>query len=633
MRRWRQKRRLVRVLVIALGATIIVPAAHAGGSGSVAISAVDKSGYPQIRVTVVAPLHSARPQLTENGSAVTALQATNLGSDKSVVLAVDRSQSMHGMALADATAAAKAFVAEKAPGDRVEVLAFGHAVDKLDGFSSAPSDADSALTGLTTDSRVGTALWDTVVFGADALRKDKAPGHVIVLVTDGQELRSTATLDEAIGAAQSARAAVYTVGIDSRDFTPGPLRKLASATGGRFVEATSTTQLTAIYQSIARALARTWQLRYLTSARPGDHLRLTVIVPGSGSATSTLALGSEAGGAAASSRPSFLSASDWRSPTSALVVSAATGLLVLAALLIVLRSSGGDRLNARLAPHIGKKGSRSREARRRSGPSLLRRFFTSTETTFANIKQFRALQQLLTRADLPLLAAELLYLCVGAAVVCGLLTAVMGAPALIVLIMMAVGGVAPLAWVSMKARARMKAFDNQLPELLITIAATLKAGHSFRHGIQAVVEEGAEPSAKEFRRVLTETRLGRPMDEALGEMAERIDSKNLTFVLNAVTIQRQIGGSLAGLFEMVAETVRQRQQFARKIKGLTAMGRMSAYVLVGLPIALLLALTALNPSYMEPLWHSQTGHELLFIGVVMLALGALVLKKIVSFRG
>ena len=138
---------------------------------------------------------------------------------------------------------------------------------------------------------------------------------------------------------------------------------------------------------------------------------------------------------------------------------------------------------------------------------------------------------------------------------------------------------------SYRARKRIEGIRQPAADLLITIAASLKAGHSFRHAIQAVVDEGADPAAKEFRRVLTETRLGRPMDQALAEMGDRIGSKNLTFVLNSVTIQRQIGGSLAGLFDMVAETVRQRQQFARKIRSLTAMGRMSAYVLGGLPFA------------------------------------------------
>ena len=87
--------------------------------------------------------------------------------------------------------------------------------------------------------------------------------------------------------------------------------------------------------------------------------------------------------------------------------------------------------------------------------------------------------------------------------------------------------------------------------------------------------------------MLTETRLGRPMDDALTDMAERVGSKNLSFVVTAVTIQRQVGGSLAGIFDMVADAVRNRQQFARKIKALTAMGRTSAYVLVGLPFFML----------------------------------------------
>ena len=179
----------------------------------------------------------------------------------------------------------------------------------------------------------------------------------------------------------------------------------------------------------------------------------------------------------------------------------------------------------------------------------------------------------------------------------------------------------------------MTAIEDQLPDLLITIAASLKAGHSFRQGLQAVVDEGQPPAADEFKRVLTETSLGRPMDDALAEMSERIGSKNLYFVITAVTIQRQVGGSLAGIFDMVADAVRQRQQFARKIKGLTAMGRMSAYVLIGLPFFLAVMFTAINPQYMAPLWGTSAGHQIVGSGLVMMLIGSLLLKKIVSFKG
>jgi tight adherence protein B len=104
-------------------------------------------------------------------------------------------------------------------------------------------------------------------------------------------------------------------------------------------------------------------------------------------------------------------------------------------------------------------------------------------------------------------------------------------------------------------------------------------------------------------------------------------------VINAVTIQRQVGGALAGLFDMVADTVRQRQQFTRKVKGLTAMGRMSAYVLAGLPVFVGLVVTTLNPSYMAPLVHTATGQKLVITGFAMIGVGTLMLKKIVSFKG
>jgi tight adherence protein B len=182
-------------------------------------------------------------------------------------------------------------------------------------------------------------------------------------------------------------------------------------------------------------------------------------------------------------------------------------------------------------------------------------------------------------------------------------------------------------------RRRLADFEAQLPDLLSTMAASLKAGHSFKQGLKAAMEEGQEPASGEFRRVLTQSSLGRPMDEALKEMSDRLGSANFEFVITAVTIQRQVGGSLAQLFDMVADTVRQRQQFARKVRSLTAMGRMSAYVLVGLPIFLAGVLTLLNASYMSPLWHTGTGKALVAFGLISIGIGSLMLKKIVSFKG
>jgi tight adherence protein B len=116
-------------------------------------------------------------------------------------------------------------------------------------------------------------------------------------------------------------------------------------------------------------------------------------------------------------------------------------------------------------------------------------------------------------------------------------------------------------------------------------------------------------------------------------MAERVGSKNFEFAITAVTIQRQVGGSLATLFDMVADVVRQRQQYARKIRALTAMGRMSAYTLIGIPFFIAGMVTLLNRGYMNPLYFTGAGHMLIIMALVMMAIGSLILKKIVSFRG
>jgi tight adherence protein B len=258
--------------------------------------------------------------------------------------------------------------------------------------------------------------------------------------------------------------------------------------------------------------------------------------------------------------------------------------------------------------------------------------FRATEKTFGHWKQWVALDRMLERADVPLRTVEFVYLMAGAALIGGMAGALLAASTMLVFMTMVGGAAVPFTIIWFKGRSRLKAFENQLPDLLVTMAAGLKAGHSFRQSLQSVVDEDQPPASRALGRVLTETRLGRPMDEALAEMAQRVGSKNFEFVITAVTIQRQVGGSLAGLFDMVADTVRNRQQFAKKIKGLTAMGRASAYVLVALPMFVAAMLTVVNPEYMRPLWYTSTGRTLILVGLGMIGFGALLLRKIVNFR-
>ncbi|HVM69728.1 MAG TPA: type II secretion system F family protein [Gaiellaceae bacterium] len=610
-----------RVLALAASAALALPAA-AGAAGRFA--AVDTGSFPTVRATFVTPRPVERPPvLTENGGRVAGLEAVNLGRAKSVVLAVDRSRSMQGEALRDAAAAARAFVAAKPPQDRIALVAFGSRATTLTGFSTSTIDADGALRALAVDGRQGTALHDAVVAAAELLEEESLQARVIIVLTDGRDVSSSASMDDAIAAARAAGATVYPVAIEGPQFSPAPLRELARATGGRYAGASSSGALAGIYASIADELRRTWQLSYLTSARPGERIELAA----SGARTEVLLPGARTVASAEAPLPEEV----FRFGPA--VVPALVGLCVLLAVGLLVRVPAGEALRRRIQPHLGR-----RERKRARGP-VKERFHTAsavlraTERAFGHLRWWHALHRLLERADVPLRTVELAYVCLGSGLLLGLVLAVAAMPSLVVLAGLAGGAWLPVGVVWFKARRRLAAVENELPDVLLTLAASLKAGHSFRQGIQAVVDEGNGPTSKEFKRVLTETSLGRPMDEALSEMAERVGSENLSFVVTAVTIQRQVGGSLAGIFDMVAEAVRNRQQFARKIRSLTAMGRMSAYVLVGLPFFIAGAVTLLNGEYMDPLYHTSVGQTLIGLGLGMMLVGSLVLKKIVSFRG
>jgi VWFA-related protein len=196
---------------------------------------------------------------------------------------------MHGAALTDAVRAADGFIAAKPAPDQIAVVAVASQTKTLATFSADPSNADAALHGLGIDPHYGTVLWDAITAAADALRAEGLPGRTIILVSDGQETRSRATLTDAIKAAQAAHAAIYTVGVPDITYMPRPLQQLAAATGGRFYQALSTAELPGIYAAIGDELRRTWLLSYATAARPGDTVRLNVESSGT-DATATINL-------------------------------------------------------------------------------------------------------------------------------------------------------------------------------------------------------------------------------------------------------------------------------------------------------------------------------------------------------
>ena len=616
---------LIAGAAAALATALVMPAA---AGAEVRIQSVNADAYPRTQATIITPKPTRlAPVLSENGKPAAGAVATNLGEDKGIVLLVDNSRSMKGKSFKNAIAAARAFVRDKKRSDRVGVVSFGSNDVELTELSSTSAESMEALGGLRIDAQEGTALYDAIVTATKQFGLEGG-GRVILLVTDGKDVSSRADFPAAVRAARKANVIVYAVGIDSKQFKPGTLRSLSAKTGGSYRTATAK-NLGKVYSEVADELGRTWRLDYITAARPGETRKVTAFVPGQGTARSQFTVPASAEVKGPSGLlPSFAYGQGGLAGLAFLV-----GLLVLLAYSLVSTSTSADRLRARVQQHIVLSPKKREKKEKKERLEFLSGLFKATESALGHTRFWIKMRVLLERADLPLKTVELFYLMVVGAVGFGLLFTVVGAGRLLTLGGLVLGGLLPLGIVWFKARRRIAAFEEQLPDILISIAASLKAGHSFKQGLQAVVDEGVEPASKEFKLVLTETRLGRPLQAALADMAERIGSPNLSFIVTAVSVQTQVGGSLAGLFDMVGDTVRNRQQFARKIKALTAMGRMSAYVLIGLPFFLAGALTLMNPSYMAPLYNTSSGHMLIITSLVMMCVGSLFLKKIVSFKG
>ncbi len=195
-----------------------------------------------------------------------------------------------------------------------------------------------------------------------------------------------------------------------------------------------------------------------------------------------------------------------------------------------------------------------------------------------------------------------------------------------------VGVIAAAAYYPRRRMARRRrAISEQLPDAISLVASSLSAGNTFLRAIQQMVEDADPPLAEEFARVVQETRLGDPLVDALERMALRVGLRDLHWIVQAIRVQQSVGGKLADLLHSMADFIRAREEVRREVDVLTAEGRISAFVLSGLPIFLLLAIQITTPTYMAPMFH---GWGLVVLGgtLVSIITGAVVILRMVKIE-
>jgi tight adherence protein B len=194
------------------------------------------------------------------------------------------------------------------------------------------------------------------------------------------------------------------------------------------------------------------------------------------------------------------------------------------------------------------------------------------------------------------------------------------------------GPVGAKVLLSMRESRRRKAFANQLDDTLQLLAGGLRAGHSLLRAIDAVSHEAESPTNEEFARIVNETRLGRDLNDSLEQSATRMRSEDFSWVAQAIGIHREVGGDLSGVLDEVGHTIRERNQIRRQVAGLAAEGKLSAYILLALPFLVIGILILTSPTYVAKFVESPIGFVMMGAAAVMLTVGALWMKKVVSFK-
>src|SRR5690606_22192523 len=231
---------------------------------------------------------------------------------------------------------------------------------------------------------------------------------------------------------------------------------------------------------------------------------------------------------------------------------------------------------------------------------------------------------------LPLRPAEALFFYAVGVVIVALLVVALSGDLFPTVVATAAVALVPPALLAYLARRRQKQFDSLLPDTLQLLASTLRAGYSLMQGVEAVSQEVSEPIGRELRRVVTEARLGRPLEESMQGVAERMGSGDFEWAVMAIRIQREVGGTLPELLVTVADTMTERERLRRDVNALTAEGKVSAIVLGLLPLGIGIFIMGANPGYMDPLFEETMGRIMLFGALILMGVGFVWMKKTIE---
>ena len=666
-------RNRIRLVLAALVCLImgVVGAGVAHADGEASLSSVTKSADGTVTgVLTVQPVDNS-PAVVDQKSLVltvdgkdypaTAQSASSV--ERSTILLIDRSGSMRDSGMAMVRSSVQQFLQTVPKDIKVGVVSFADQPN-LD----VPPTTDHGAVQTAVDGLVSsgdTALYDGLSLAIDTL--GTAGDRTILLLSDGKDTVSKLKAQPAEQKLKASGVHIQVIAFRTTFTDNLALSLLAAAGQGTVTESGNSAKVGDAFASAAKALASqvSWSaapknvygrqdVKLRGKANGNAFTALATLdfgaAPASPSSTATAAPppgaavsippGGAVGRPADTSLIGTLSARTFLGlplPVAIAALLIFVGLLLLVSALMspAFKSKRRERIES-IEQYVAQTSRRAVETVRTTDVSgiaaqLVRigdRVVEGRESTPKTVL-------LLQRADLPWRAGEWAVLRVISLVV-GILLGILllhgdGLLTLLgVLLGIVVGIVVPPVVLRFLAGRRAQKFERQLPDVLTLVASSLSTGFSLPQALDAVAHDVAEPAAKEFSRAMAETRIGSDIEESLERMADRMDSKNMRWAAMAIQIQRKVGGNLAETLRTTAATLREREALFRHVRALSAEGRLSAVILIALPIVIFLWMLYVNGEYVSLLWKNLLGILMSFVALILLFIGVIWMRKVVE---
>lgn len=311
-------------------------------------------------------------------------------------------------------------------------------------------------------------------------------------------------------------------------------------------------------------------------------------------------------------------------------------LLVIIALCYNYINTNGYTINSRIGQYVQKQPLDKQVTFTQELPKTTPKFslwqlLVTTMGKYLGLLQWsRLIEYKLIQAALPMRGAEFMVICFGLAMLGVVGFFLLSGNIILTLMGGMMGFCIPFLILQMKINQRKQAFNDQLGDTMVLIANALRTGYSFMQAVDMVSREMAKPIGEEFARVLKEMNLGVTTEDALNNMAKRVNSEDLDLVITAVLIQRQVGGNLAVVLDSIAHTIRERIKIKGQIRTLTAQGKISGIIIGLLPIVIGGVIYLINPEYITVLFRHPMGKAMLVAGAVSQFIGMMVIRRIIN---